>query len=77
MRRAKKRILLLADFSLPYSDNEVSKNGTTRKQPLLIMSDLIEEEEIEGLLKKVPEWDHENKSITQYFRLRIGSKGTN
>lgn len=59
------RILLLAYFSLPYSDYEVSINGTSRKQPLLTMSDLIEEEEIEGLLKKVPEWDHENKSITR------------
>ncbi|MCG8603313.1 MAG: 4a-hydroxytetrahydrobiopterin dehydratase [Verrucomicrobiales bacterium] len=29
------------------------------------MSDLIEEEEIEVLLKKVPEWDHEEKSITR------------
>lgn len=29
------------------------------------MSDLIPEEEIEDLLKKIPEWDHEGKAITR------------
>jgi 4a-hydroxytetrahydrobiopterin dehydratase len=29
------------------------------------MSDLIEEDELGGLLKKVPEWDLEDKSITR------------
>ncbi len=27
------------------------------------MSDLIEEEEINRLLKKIPEWEHENNEI--------------
>ena len=27
------------------------------------MSDLVEEEEVQKLLKKIPEWDHENKKI--------------
>ncbi|MDF1815652.1 MAG: 4a-hydroxytetrahydrobiopterin dehydratase [Verrucomicrobiales bacterium] len=27
------------------------------------MSDLIEKEEVEKLLKKIPEWDHEGKEI--------------
>ena len=27
------------------------------------MSDLVEEEEVQKLLKKLPEWDHENKKI--------------
>lgn len=29
------------------------------------MSDLVEEEELEGLLKKIPEWDLEDKAITR------------
>ncbi|MDF1861613.1 MAG: 4a-hydroxytetrahydrobiopterin dehydratase [Verrucomicrobiales bacterium] len=29
------------------------------------MSDLVEEEEVERLLKKIPEWDHEGKAITR------------
>ena len=27
------------------------------------MSDLIEADDVESLLKKIPEWDHENKEI--------------
>ncbi|MEM9016357.1 MAG: 4a-hydroxytetrahydrobiopterin dehydratase [Verrucomicrobiota bacterium] len=29
------------------------------------MAELIEEEELEGLLKKLPEWDHEEKTIVR------------
>ncbi len=29
------------------------------------MSDLIEEDEVEKLLRKIPEWDHEGKKITR------------
>ena len=29
------------------------------------MSDLVPEDEIEGLLKKLPEWDHEEKAIVR------------
>ncbi|MEM9282340.1 MAG: 4a-hydroxytetrahydrobiopterin dehydratase [Verrucomicrobiota bacterium] len=29
------------------------------------MSELVEEEELETLLKKLPEWDHEEKSIVR------------
>lgn len=31
------------------------------------MSELVEEEEIEALMKKIPEWDHEKKSIVKVF----------
>lgn len=31
------------------------------------MSELVEEEEIEALMKKIPEWDHEEKSIVKVF----------
>jgi len=31
------------------------------------MSELVDEEEIETLLKKIPEWDHEKKSIFKIF----------
>lgn len=27
------------------------------------MSDLVDEEEIESLMRKIPEWDHEGKTI--------------
>ncbi|MEX2578248.1 MAG: 4a-hydroxytetrahydrobiopterin dehydratase [Verrucomicrobiales bacterium] len=29
------------------------------------MSDLVDDEEIESLMKKIPEWDHEKKSIVR------------
>ena len=29
------------------------------------MSDLVEDEELESFLKKVPEWDHEGKTIVR------------
>ena len=31
------------------------------------MSDLVPKDEIEGLLKKLPEWDHEEKAIVRVF----------
>tara|TARA_R110000850_G_scaffold6593_15_gene25481 strand:- start:403 stop:687 length:285 start_codon:yes stop_codon:yes gene_type:complete len=31
------------------------------------MSDLVAKEEVEGLLKKLPEWEHEDKSIFRVF----------
>ena len=31
------------------------------------MSDLVPEDEIAGLLKKLPEWDHEEKAIVRVF----------
>lgn len=31
------------------------------------MSDLVPEDEIESLLKKLPEWDHDEKAIVRVF----------
>ena len=31
------------------------------------MSELVDPEELESLLKKLPEWDHEEKSIVRVF----------
>lgn len=33
--------------------------------PPPVMSDLVEEDELNALLKKLPEWDHEEKTITR------------
>jgi 4a-hydroxytetrahydrobiopterin dehydratase len=66
---AKNRRLPLAHLFLSSSDYEIATRRSVIKQykTSRTMSDIVAEDEIRGLLKKLPEWDNEEKAIVRVF----------
>lgn len=66
-KRAKKYDLPLAQFVLSSSDYRIRQRRLSggKSHPSPDMSERIDKDELEALLKKLPEWDHEGNEIVR------------